>query len=111
MHRGLARHGFDSTHRFDITGEVIYRAQVRRKGRRPLSARFPNRKKAVAWAESLETSIREGRHFPHAAAKRTSFDALAKDYVETVLVEFAAKERLTRERQLAWWSEQFAGLS
>ena len=94
-----------------LTGEVVYRAQVRRKGRRPLSARFPNRKEAVAWAESLETSIREGRHFPHAAAKRTSFDALAKDYTETVLAEFDAKERLTRERQLAWWSQQFAGLS
>ncbi|HVN45526.1 MAG TPA: hypothetical protein VMT66_09735 [Steroidobacteraceae bacterium] len=65
----------------------------------------------MAWAESLESAIREGRHFPHAAAKRTSFDALAKDYVETVLAEFAAKERLTRERQLAWWSVQFAGLS
>ena len=94
-----------------LTGEVAYRVQVRRKGRPPESARFPNRKEAVAWAESLESSIREGRHFPHAAAKRTSFDALAKDYVETVLPEFAAKERLTRERQLAWWSEQFAGLS
>jgi len=94
-----------------LTGEVAYRVQVRRKGRPPESARFPNRKEAVAWAESLETSIREGRHFPHAAAKRTSFDALAKDYVETVLAEFAPKERLTRERQLEWWSEQFAGLS
>ena len=94
-----------------LTGEVAYRVQVRRKGRPPESARFPNRKEAVAWAESLETSIREGRHFPHAAAKRTSFDALAKDYVETVLGEFTSKERLTRERQLAWWSEQFAGLS
>ena len=94
-----------------LTGEVAYRVQVRRKGRPPESARFPNRKEAVAWAESLESSIREGRHFPHAAAKRTSFDALAKDYVETVLADFDAKERTTRERQLAWWSEQFAGLS
>ena len=94
-----------------LTGEVAYRVQVRRRGRSPESASFPNRKEAVAWAESIETSIREGRHFPHAAAKRTSFDALAKDYVETVLAEFPDKERLTRERQLAWWSEQFAGLS
>jgi len=94
-----------------LTREVVYRVQVRRKGRAPESATFPHRKEAVAWAESLESAIREGRHFPHAAAKRTSFDALAKDYVETVLGEFASKERLTRERQLAWWSEQFAGLS
>jgi len=94
-----------------LTGEVVYRVQIRRKGRAPESANFPNRKEAVVWAESLETSIREGRHFPHAAAKRTSFDALAKDYVETVLGEFGLKERLTRQRQLGWWSQQFAGLS
>jgi integrase len=93
------------------TGEVVYRVQVRRRGCSPESASFPNRKEAVAWAESLESSIREGRHFPHAAAKRTSFHALAKDYVETVLAEYEPKERLTRERQLGWWSEQFTGLS
>jgi integrase len=56
-----------------LTGEVAYRVQVRRKGRPPESARFPNRKEAVAWAESLETSIREGRHFPHAAANIEDF--------------------------------------
>ena len=37
-----------------LTGEVAYRVQVRRKGRPPDSARFPNREEAVAWAESLE---------------------------------------------------------
>jgi integrase len=94
-----------------LTGEVSFRVQVRRRGRPAESARFPNRKEAVAWAESLESSIREGRHFPHAAAKRTSFDALAKDYVETVLADYGPKERLTRQRQLGWWSEQFSGLS
>jgi len=94
-----------------LTGEVAYRVQVRRKGRPQESASFPNRKEAVAWAESLESAIREGRHFPHAAAKRTSFDALAKEYIETVSSEFGAKERLTRERQLGWWAQQFAGLS
>ena len=94
-----------------LTGEVTYRVQVRRKGRSSESASFPNRKEALAWAQSLETAIREGRHFPHAAAKRASFDALAKDYSETVLAEFDVKERQTRERQLGWWSQQFAGLS
>jgi integrase len=94
-----------------LSGEVSYRVQVRRKGRSPESARFPNRKEAVAWAESLESAIREGRHFPHAAAKRTSFDALAQDYIESVLREFDSKERATRIRQLAWWSRQFSGLS
>ena len=62
-----------------LTGEVAYRAQVRCKGRRPESANFPNRKEAQAWAISLEAAIRENRHFPHAAAKRTSFEALLQD--------------------------------
>lgn len=76
-----------------LTGEVTFRAQVRKKGRRE-SATFPNRKEAKEWAASTETAIREQRHSPHAAAKRTSFDALAQDYI--------AKEKATRERQLKW---------
>jgi integrase len=93
------------------TGEVIYRAQVRKKGRSAESANFPSRKEAKEWAASIETAIRENRYFPHAAAKRTSFDALAEDYVATVLVDFDAKEKATRERQLKWWAEKFSGLS
>ena len=94
-----------------LTGEVIYRAQVRKKGRSAESANFPSRKEAKEWAASIESAIRENRYFPHAAAKRTSFDALAEDYVATVLTEFDAKEKATRERQLKWWSKQFSGLS
>jgi integrase len=94
-----------------LTGAVTYSAQVRKKGRKPEFATFPNRKEAKDWAASIEAAIREGRHFPNAQAKRTNFDALAQDYVDTVLAEFDAKERATRIRQLAWWSKQFAGLS
>ena len=94
-----------------LTKDVSYRAQVRVKGRSSESATFPNRKEAEAWAASIETAIREGRHFPHAAAKRTSFDALAKDYAETVLVEFDEVQRAARTLQLNWWSKQFAGKS
>ena len=93
------------------TQEVIYRVQVRTKGRASESANFPNLKEAKAWAISVEAAIREARHFPHAAARRTSFDALAKDYAETVLTQFNEKERATRLRHLDWWSKQFAGLS
>ena len=93
------------------TQEVTYRVQVRPKGREPESATFPNLKEAKAWAISVEAAIREARHFPYAAARRTSFDALAKDYAETVLDEFNAKERAARVRHLDWWSKQFAGLT
>src|SRR6185437_694345 len=81
------------------------------KGRSSESATFPNRKEAEAWAASIETAIREGRHFPHAAARRTSFDNLAEDYVNTVLPEFDETQRAARTRQLAWWAKQFAGLT
>jgi integrase len=94
-----------------LTGELTYRAQVRVKGRASESATFPNRKEAEAWAASVESAIREGRHFPHAIAKRTSFDALADDYTKTVLAEFDETQRASRTRQLAWWSKHFAGLS
>jgi integrase len=94
-----------------LTKEVAYRAQVRVKGRPSESNTFPNKKEAQAWAASIETAIREGRHFPHAAARRTSFDALAEDYTKAVLSKFDETQRDTREKQLMWWAKQFAGLT
>ncbi len=94
-----------------LTGAVSYRAQVRVKGRRSESGTFPTKAEAKAWAASIESAIREGRYFPHAAAKRTAFDALAEDYAETVLPEFGEAERATRVQRLEWWSRQFAGLT
>jgi integrase len=94
-----------------LTGAVSYRAQVRVKGRSSESETFPSKAEAKEWAGSIESAIREGRHFPHAAAKRTTFDALAKDYTDTVLPEFDAGERATRVQRLDWWSKQFAGLT
>ena len=94
-----------------LTKVVSYRAQIRVKGCSSESATFPNQKEAEAWAASIETAIREGRHFPHAAAERTSFDALAKDYAETVLVESDEVQCAARTLQLNWWSKQFAGKS
>ena len=59
-------------------GKPAYRAQVRVRGRPSESATFPTKAEAKAWATSIESAIREGKHFPHAAAKRTNFDALAE---------------------------------
>ena len=94
-----------------LTNTISYRVQPRVKGQPAQSETFPNRKQAEQWAKSIEAPIREGRHFAHAAAKRTSFDALAKHCTETVLADFDPKERATHVRQLAWWSKQFSGLS
>jgi hypothetical protein len=88
-------------HKYAKVISTNYRAQVRVKGRCSESATFSSRAKAEKWANSLETAIEEGRHFPHAAARRTSFDALAKDYTETVLAKFDDTQRDTRSKQIA----------
>jgi integrase len=94
-----------------LTKDVSYRAQVRVRGRRSESATFTSRAKAESWAKSIESAIEDGRHFPHAAARRTSFDALCADYVKTVLADWEKKQRDTREKQIQWWAKQFAGLT
>jgi integrase len=91
-----------------LTKEVSYRAQIRVRGKSE-SATFPKKSEAVEWAASIETAIREGKHFPHAAARRVGFDALAKSYVENALDDFDKKQRATRIQQITWWSEQFKG--
>jgi len=94
-----------------FTREVSYRVQVRMKGRPAESGTFPNLKEAKAWAASLESATREGRYFPHAAAKRTSFDRLVQDYTKTVLPEFDEIQSAALSRHLIWWAKQFSGLS
>lgn len=91
-----------------LTGEISYRAQIRVRGKSE-SATFPKKAEAVEWATKLETDIREGKHFPHAAARRVGFDALAKSYTENALSNFDEKQRATRIQQLTWWSEHFKG--
>jgi integrase len=91
-----------------LTGEISYRAQIRVRGKSE-SATFPRKAEAVEWATNLESAIREGKHFPHAAARRTTFDALAKSYVENALGDMDEKQKATRIQQVTWWSEQFKG--
>jgi integrase len=93
-----------------LTDEVSYRAQIRVRGRSE-SATFPRKSEAVEWAASIETAIREGKHFPHAAARRTTFDTLADAYVENALDGFDKKQRATRVQQVEWWAKQFKGLT
>lgn len=91
-----------------LTGETSYRAQIRVRGKSE-SATFPKKSEAVLWAGKTEEDIRSGKHFPHAAARRVGFDALAKSYVENALDGFDKKQKATREQQLTWWSKQFRG--
>ena len=77
-----------TAHRFSAyaRGDVSRASQTQKT--RGESANFRNLKEAKACAISVEAAMREARHFPNAAARRTSFDALAKDIRKTVLTEF-----------------------
>jgi integrase len=91
-----------------LTGDVSYRAQIRVGGRSE-SATFPRKDEAKEWAASIETAVRQGKHFPHAAARRVTFDTLAEAYVKNALGDMDEKQRATRVQQVTWWSTQFKG--
>jgi len=61
------------------SGKAVYRVQVRTKGQ-SRSAKFPSLQEAKEWAASTEASFREGRHFPHLRAQRTTFAELVQRY-------------------------------
>lgn len=93
----------------DLTGEVSYRAQVRVKGHAAQGKSFPNKKEAKDWANSIEAAIREGRYFPHAKASRTLFADVVARYRDSFLKEAKESGRGTRDQQLGWWLDRFAG--
>ena len=65
----------------------------------------------MRWASSIESGIREGRYFPHALARRTSFAALAERYARSVLADARPARRTNAEYHIAWWLERLGTLS
>jgi len=78
----------------------------------PLTGRISYRvQDAERWASSIESGIREGRHFPHALARRTSFAALAERYARSVLADARPTRRSNAEHHIAWWLDRLGTLS
>jgi integrase len=94
-----------------LTGAISYRVQVRVKGRSALSETFPNRLEAKKWGAATETAIREGKHFPHLKAGKTTFAALVDRYTKSVLKDAKPKAQLNTGKQLKWWNDRFVGLT
>ena len=92
-----------------LTGAVAYRVQIRVKGKPTLSETFPNKKEAKEWGDATETDIRQGKHFPHLKAAKTTFATLVDRYETSVLKDAKAKLQLGQRQHLAWWSERFVG--
>jgi integrase len=94
-----------------LTGRISYRVQVRLRGHPSQSGTFSNRRDAARWASSLESGIREGRYFPHAMARKTTFAALAERYASSVLADARPKRSANAQRHIAWWLSSLGTLS
>jgi len=85
--------------RFAPDGAVTYRAKVRIKGARQVSASFSRKTDAAKWGHATEVAIREDRYFKSSASKRRTFANAVDRYVSEVLprkprtAKFQARQR------------------
>ena len=71
-----------------------YQVQIRLKGEGIESASFKSLTKAKIWAQSVESSIRDGKHFANNAAKKNTL----RDLIERFLDHPSLKQNQTQLR-------------
>ncbi len=90
-------------------GTITYHAEVRLKGYPPQRESFRTRTLAKKWVQDTESSIRDGRHFRIAEAKKHTVKDLIDRFVSQWLSQFP--ERVVRQTAyLAWWKERLGHL-
>jgi len=88
--------------RSNADGTTGYRAKVRLKGFPTESATFERKTDAKEWAKQTETSMRQGRHFKTAEAKKHTF----ADFIDRYLRELEKKNPkrcVDVKSLLEWW--------
>lgn len=88
--------------RMSRDGEVSYRVQVRLKGFPPQTASFTRLTDAKRWEQATEASIREGRYFKGAAAKKCTLAELIEKYVCEVL-DVDPRDTYNQRLYLDYW--------
>lgn len=83
-------------------GKSSYRVKVRLKGLPTESASFERKTDAQKWAASIESAIRENRHFKTTEAKRHTLNELIDRYIRDVLPT-KPKSRDKQKAMLEWW--------
>ena len=83
---------------------VSYQVQVRLKDGGFENATFQSLTKAKLWASSIETAIREGRHFKGKAGKIYTLNDLSKRFLEHPSLK--PKTKIQYGPQLKWWTGQ-----
>jgi hypothetical protein len=87
-------------------GTVAYRVRVRRKGYQQQVASFTKLSDAKKWAQMMEGSIIQGRHFPTTAAKRHTVSDLLERYRSDVLPHKRSSTIYDQVYHLRWWEAQ-----
>ncbi len=87
-------------------GEVSYRVKVRLKGYPAQSATFKRLTDAKKWAVHTEASIREGRHFKHAEAKKHTVADLVDRYIKQVVPRKGKSAARDYKQQLEYWKSE-----
>jgi integrase len=86
-----------------------FHAEVRLKGYPSQRASFRTRSLAKKWIQDTESSIRDGRHFRIAEAKKHTVQDLIEKFISQWLVQFP--ERVVRQTAyLAWWKNRLGHL-
>ncbi len=91
--------------RTDASGEISYRVKVRLKGYPVQSATFKRVTDAKKWAVHTEASIREGRHFKYAEAKKHTVGEMVDRYVEKIIPS-KSKSGKDYKRHLQYWKKE-----
>jgi integrase len=86
-------------------GKSSYRVKVRLKGYPIQTATFDRLTDAKKWSQNTESSIREGRHFKTAEAKKHSLADMVDRYITDVLPS-KPKQIINQGHQLRWWKDQ-----
>ena len=86
-------------------GEKRYHVRIRLKGAPVQCGVFPNVTKAEQWIQQVESSIREGRYFKNAEAKKHSLGELVDRYIKEILPS-KPKSYDKQKMQLLWWKAQ-----
>ncbi len=91
--------------RKDSSGDISYRVKVRLKGHPVQSATFKRLTDARKWAVHTEASIREGRHFKFAEAKKHTVGELIDRYIGKV-IPTKPKSARGYKQQLRYWKAE-----
>ncbi len=91
-------------------GTITYRAKVRLSGQPSASATFTRLTDARRWVQDTESSVRAGRYFKTAEAKRHTLGDLVDRYIREVLPG-KPKNAVNTKLHLLWWKSQLGALS